>query len=153
MTCLSVSEKMDSQVQVEGRLLDVVDDQWRTETLPLDDIHVGDLCLIFQHYSPPMVFWSSSEAIGCKKYLNLIFKVPATELPDPEADNANPGDSLRQQVDKKIYVASYKVIKTIDQYYPSTPSAITPQTEMQKVADPADISVLFFQLVIIFGTF
>ena len=101
MTCLSVSEKMDSQVQVEGRLLDVVDDQWRTETLPLDDIHVGDLCLIFQHYSPPMVFWSSSEAIGCKKYLNLIFKVPATELPDPEADNANPGDSLRQQVDKK----------------------------------------------------
>ena len=73
-----------------------------------------------------MVFWSSSEAIGCKKYLNLIFKVPATELPDPEADNANPGDSLRQQVDKKIYVASYKVIKTIDQYYPSTPSAITP---------------------------
>ena len=33
-------ERMDSQVQVEGRLLDVVDDQWRTETLPLDDIHV-----------------------------------------------------------------------------------------------------------------
>ena len=31
---------MDSQVQVEGRLLDVVDDAWRTETLPLDDIHV-----------------------------------------------------------------------------------------------------------------
>ena len=30
-----------------------------------------------------------------------IFQVPATELPDPEADNANPGDSLRQQVDKK----------------------------------------------------
>ena len=104
MTCLSVSEKMDSQVQVEGRLLDVVDDQWRTETLPLDDIHVGDLCLIFQHYSPPMVFWSSSEAIGCKKYLNLIFKVPATELPDPEADNANPGDSLRQQVDKNSFL-------------------------------------------------
>ena len=45
---------MDSQVQVEGRLLDTVDDQWRTDTLPLDDIHV-----------------------------------PATELPDPEADNAN----------------------------------------------------------------
>ena len=33
-------QRMDSQVQVEGRLLDVVDDQWRTETLPLDDIHV-----------------------------------------------------------------------------------------------------------------
>ena len=56
---------MDSQVQVEGRLLDTVDDQWRTDTLPLDDIHV-----------------------------------PATELPDPEADNANPGDSLRQQEGK-----------------------------------------------------
>ena len=25
-----------------------------------------------------------------------------------------------------FYAASYKVIKTIDQYYPSTPSAITP---------------------------
>ena len=32
--------EMDSQVQVEGRLLDTVDDQWRTDTLPLDDIHV-----------------------------------------------------------------------------------------------------------------
>ena len=37
---LCCRESMDSQVQVEGRLLDVVDDQWRTETLPLDDIHV-----------------------------------------------------------------------------------------------------------------
>ena len=27
------------------------------------------------------------------------------------------------------------------------------KTEMQKVADPADISVLFFQLVLIFGPF
>ena len=33
--------QMDGQVQVEGRLLDVVDDQWRRDTLPLDDIHVS----------------------------------------------------------------------------------------------------------------
>ena len=36
-----MESQMDSQVQVEGRLLDVVDDQWRRDTLPLDDIHVG----------------------------------------------------------------------------------------------------------------
>ena len=31
---------MDSQVQVEGRLLDIVTDDWRKEKLPLDDIAV-----------------------------------------------------------------------------------------------------------------
>ena len=31
---------MDSQVQVEGRLLDLVTDEWRKERLPLDDINV-----------------------------------------------------------------------------------------------------------------
>ena len=31
---------MDSQVQVEGRLLDLVTDDWRNERLPLDDINV-----------------------------------------------------------------------------------------------------------------
>ena len=31
---------MDSQVQVEGRLLDVVTDDWRKEKLPLDEITV-----------------------------------------------------------------------------------------------------------------
>ena len=40
---------MDSQVQVEGRLLDVVDNQWRTETLPLDDIHVRVFLIIIVH--------------------------------------------------------------------------------------------------------
>ncbi|RZF43413.1 hypothetical protein LSTR_LSTR001674 [Laodelphax striatellus] len=31
---------MDSQVQVEGRLLDIVDDEWREEELPHNDINV-----------------------------------------------------------------------------------------------------------------
>ena len=31
---------MDSQVQVEGRLLDLVTDDWRKERLPLGDINV-----------------------------------------------------------------------------------------------------------------
>ena len=31
---------MDSQVQVEGRLLDVVTDDWRKEKLPQDEITV-----------------------------------------------------------------------------------------------------------------
>jgi len=31
---------MDSQVQVEGRLLDVVTDDWRKAKLPLDEINV-----------------------------------------------------------------------------------------------------------------
>jgi len=31
---------MDSQVTADGRLLDLVDDAWREEILPKDDIHV-----------------------------------------------------------------------------------------------------------------
>ena len=36
----NVTDVMDSQVQVEGRLLDLVTDDWRKERLPLDDINV-----------------------------------------------------------------------------------------------------------------
>ena len=36
----NVTDIMDSQVQVEGRLLDLVTDEWRKERLPLDDINV-----------------------------------------------------------------------------------------------------------------
>lgn len=31
---------MDSQVQIEGRLLDIVDDGWREDKLPFEDITV-----------------------------------------------------------------------------------------------------------------
>lgn len=31
---------MDSEVQREGRLLDIVDDEWRKDKLPNDDIEV-----------------------------------------------------------------------------------------------------------------
>lgn len=31
---------MDSQVVIEGRLLDIVDDAWRDDTLPCEDISV-----------------------------------------------------------------------------------------------------------------
>jgi len=56
---------MDSQVQVEGRLLDIVTDEWRKETLSIEDI-----------------------------------PVPLSELPDPESDAGNPGETLRQQENK-----------------------------------------------------
>ncbi|KAJ8034310.1 Anaphase-promoting complex subunit 13 [Holothuria leucospilota] len=39
-SCMSKSVKMDSEVQREGRLLDIVDDEWRKEKLPNDDIQV-----------------------------------------------------------------------------------------------------------------
>ena len=118
---------MDSQVQVEGRLLDVVDDAWRTETLPLDDIHVRISSTFHYHYafltkcrqpvddshvrafgliimqlpSSPLVSFLPiffQIITACWQSLELLHQVPATELRDPEADNANPGDSLRQQV-------------------------------------------------------
>lgn len=31
---------MDSQIQIEGYLIDLVDDDWRIDTLPKDDIDV-----------------------------------------------------------------------------------------------------------------
>jgi len=65
---------MDSQVQVEGRLLDIVSDSWRKDKLPLDDI-----------------------------------MVPVAELPDPEADNGQTGDSLRQQENKWTDLALHTV--------------------------------------------
>ena len=65
---------MDSQVQVEGRLLDIVSDSWRKDKLPLDDI-----------------------------------MVPVAELPDPEADNGQTGDSLRQQENKWTDLALHTI--------------------------------------------
>ncbi|CAB4057214.1 APC13 [Lepeophtheirus salmonis] len=56
---------MDSQVQVDGRLLDIIDDNWRKEKLPEDDI-----------------------------------LVPLGELPDPESDNGNSSESVREQENK-----------------------------------------------------
>jgi len=56
---------MDSQVQVDGRLLEIIDEDWRKDKLPNDDI-----------------------------------AVPFSELPDPEADNGNTGESLREQENK-----------------------------------------------------
>ena len=66
--------EMDSQVQVEGRLLDIVSDSWRKDKLPLDDI-----------------------------------MVPVAELPDPEADNGQTGDSLRQQENKWTDLALHTI--------------------------------------------
>ncbi|XP_072166217.1 anaphase-promoting complex subunit 13-like isoform X2 [Diadema setosum] len=45
---------MDSEVMREGRLLDIVDDQWRTDKLPNDDIEIP------QNHMP-------SEAEGAKE--------------------------------------------------------------------------------------
>lgn len=56
---------MDSQVQIDGRLMDIVDDEWRKDQLPEEDI-----------------------------------AVPLSELPDPEADNGNTGESVREQENK-----------------------------------------------------
>jgi len=59
------SKDMDSQVTLEGRLLDIVDDAWRKDKLPEEDI-----------------------------------AVPLSELPDPESDNGNTGESVREQENK-----------------------------------------------------
>jgi len=56
---------MDSQVVADGRLLEIIDEEWRKDTLPKDDI-----------------------------------AVPFGELPDPEADTGNSGESLREQENK-----------------------------------------------------
>ena len=50
---------------LEGRLLDIVDDAWRKDKLPEEDI-----------------------------------AVPLSELPDPESDNGNTGESVREQENK-----------------------------------------------------
>jgi len=56
---------MDSDVIREGRLMDIVDEKWREEKLPDDDIDV-----------------------------------PLFELPDPEPDNGNSQETLREQEQK-----------------------------------------------------
>ena len=69
-------------------MLDVVDDAWRTETLPLDDIHVRIFNLILSTFQLPKCRNQFFEiAISCRQFLNLTHQVPATELPDSEADN------------------------------------------------------------------
>lgn len=66
---------MDSQVQADGRLLEIVDDEWRKEKLPEDDV-----------------------------------AVPYCELPDPEADNGNLGESLREQENKWTELALGSIV-------------------------------------------
>lgn len=61
---------MDSQVVADGHLLDLVDDAWREDKLPNDDVDV-----------------------------------PASELPDPEADTADAHLSLREQEQKWTDIA------------------------------------------------
>ena len=118
---------MDSQVQVEGRLLDVVDDQWRTETLPLDDIHVGDPIVLFSNINHHQwCFGLLAKQLVAKNI--WIWSSRCRQLSCPIRRRTTPTQATLSdnRLIKKIYVASYKVIKTIDQYYPSTPSAITP---------------------------
>ncbi|EEC15166.1 anaphase-promoting complex subunit 13 [Ixodes scapularis] len=56
---------MDSDVIRDGRLIDIVDDKWREDKLPDEDI-----------------------------------AVPLMELPDPEPDNSNIHETLREQEQK-----------------------------------------------------
>lgn len=75
---------MDSQVQVEGRLLDIVTDDWRKEKwVKINRISIYVLIIV--------------------KNLRLTIEdipVPFAELPDPESDTGNPGETLRQQENK-----------------------------------------------------
>lgn len=56
---------MDSEVMRDGHLMDIVDDKWRQDKLPDDDI-----------------------------------AVPLLELPDPEPDNGNTNETLKEQEQK-----------------------------------------------------
>lgn len=62
IVCYSIYDKMDSDVQRDGRLIDTVDSKWREDVLPDEDI-----------------------------------SVPIMELPDPEPDNGNPQETLKEQ--------------------------------------------------------
>ncbi|GFY59074.1 anaphase-promoting complex subunit 13 [Trichonephila inaurata madagascariensis] len=76
---LSVASiRMDSNVARNGRLIDIVDIQWREEKLP-------------------------NEAIA----------VPAAELPDPEPDNSNPQETLREQEQKWTDLALNRIHRTV----------------------------------------
>ncbi|GFT83281.1 anaphase-promoting complex subunit 13 [Nephila pilipes] len=72
------SVRMDSNVARNGRLIDIVDINWREEKLP-------------------------DEAIA----------VPAAELPDPEPDNGNPQETLREQEQKWTDLALNLIHRTI----------------------------------------
>lgn len=65
---------MDSQLQLEGRFLDIIDDAWRKDKLPEEDV-----------------------------------SVPLTELPDPESDNGNAGESVREQENKWTDLALHQL--------------------------------------------
>ena len=76
---------MDSQVQIDGRLMDIVDDEWRKVNTYFILIFPRILRIhpLFKDQLP-------EEDIA----------VPLSELPDPEADNGNTGESVREQENK-----------------------------------------------------
>ncbi|XP_023230289.1 anaphase-promoting complex subunit 13-like [Centruroides sculpturatus] len=65
---------MDSDVQRQGHLIDIVDSKWREDKLPDEDI-----------------------------------AVPALELPDPEPDNGNPQETLKEQEQKWTDLALHRI--------------------------------------------
>ena len=72
------------QVQVDGRLLDIVDDDWKK---------VRDTTAIafpfLDHFLPLQ-----------EKLPDEDIAVPIAELPDPEADNGSAGESMKEQENK-----------------------------------------------------
>lgn len=56
---------MDSQLEKDGRMMDLIDDEWRSDKLPFEDIDV-----------------------------------PVLELPEPEQENGNSTETLRE-IDQK----------------------------------------------------
>lgn len=66
---------MDSHItRHDGRLIDIVDDEWRKDKLPFEDI-----------------------------------SVPAAELPDPEADNGNSQETVKEQNQKWTELALNRI--------------------------------------------
>ncbi|GAB1294586.1 Anaphase-promoting complex subunit 13 [Apodemus speciosus] len=69
---------MDSEVQRDGRILDLIDDAWREDKLPYEDVAI-----------PLAGSLAGAECCGRVTHLS--------ELPEPEQDNGGTTESVKEQ--------------------------------------------------------
>ncbi|XP_030899529.1 anaphase-promoting complex subunit 13 isoform X1 [Melopsittacus undulatus] len=88
---------MDSEVLRDGRILDLIDDAWREDKLPYEDVAIPlpflELLTVTYSRQPQSrkLHQIAVERTGCG------YKDPQNELPEPEQDNGGTTESVKEQ--------------------------------------------------------
>lgn len=82
---------MDSEVQRDGRILDLIDDAWREDKLPYEDVAIPLVSSWIINIFFPFILehFLSFKKLSMKHLLIILFK-PSQELTFPKPDKVPP---------------------------------------------------------------